>query len=394
MRIPYRDPLPPPTIIPKSATVLPSAVAALLRFLTTPTPNGLPDSTVVLSGAGLSVASGLADYRGVHGTYRVNKAYRPIYHDEFMTSHPSRQRYWARSFLGWPTLHKAAPNAGHFAVRDLARMGLVGSVITQNVDSFHSRAHPDLRTVELHGYLRSTVCTTCREEFSRDVFQSELARLNPAWDEFLHEALASGALNLDIPGRKAHVKGLKTNPDGDVDLEGAPYTTFRYPPCPNCLAESPRLLRNQGLTIDVDEDGAWKAGGTAGVLKPAVIMFGESIPQRVKMAAESAIDKAGRMLVLGTSLATGSAWMLARRAKERGMPMGVVNIGGIRGEEQFFSDMDVEQPGTQGVRVEFPTDTILPDVVDQLKQQSAGRGSGSTGTSEPMSSAAFKNMAS
>ncbi|MBE3048746.1 hypothetical protein IMZ48_40850 [Candidatus Bathyarchaeota archaeon] len=391
MRIPYRDPLPPPTIIPRSATALPSAVAALVRFLTAPAPHGLPDSTVVLSGAGLSVASGLADYRGAHGTYRLNKAYRPIYHAEFMESHASRQRYWARSFLGWTSLHKAVPNAGHYAVRDLGRMGLVRSVVTQNVDSFHSAAHPDLQTVELHGYLRATVCTSCREEFPREVFQAELARLNPTWHDFLLKAMASGALDLDS-SIKTNIKGLRRNADGDVDLEDAPYTTFRYPPCPHCLTESPRLLRNEGLTIDVDEDGALKAGSTAGILKPAVIMFGESIPRRVKMAAESAFDKAGRLLVLGTSLATGSAWMLARKAKERGMPMAVVNIGGIRGEEQFFSDIDGEQPGTQGVRVEFPTDTILPDVVDQLKQQSAGAGSKGTDTPGHRNPAVIKNM--
>lgn len=391
MRIPYRDPLPPPTIIPRSATALPAAVAALLHFLTTAPPNGLPNSTVVLSGAGLSVASGLSDYRGDNGTYRVNKAYRPIYHSEFMADHKARQRYWARSFLGWSTFDKAAPNAGHYAVRDLSRLGLVRSVVTQNVDSFHSRAHPDLRTVELHGYLRSAVCTTCREEFSRDIFQGELARLNPAWDTFLHEALASGALDLDTPGSTSS-KGLRKNADGDVDLPNAPYTTFRYPPCPHCLAETPRLLRNQGLSIDVDQDGAWKAGSTAGILKPAVVMFGESIPQRVKMAAEDAVDKAGKLLVLGTSLATGSAWMLARRAKERGMPMAVVNMGGIRGEELFFSDVDGEQPGTHGVRVEFPTDTILPAVVEQFKQQSAAAESSDTDADELENPVTFKNM--
>lgn len=391
MRIPYRDPLPPPTIIPRSATALPAAVAALVHFLTNTPSNGLPNSTVVLSGAGLSVASGLADYRGVNGTYRVNKSYRPIYHSEFMANHQSRQRYWARSFLGWSTFHQAAPNAGHYAVRDLSTLGLVKSVITQNVDSFHSRAHPDVRTVELHGYLRSAVCTTCREEFSRDIFQSELARLNPAWDTFLQEALASGALDLDTPG-KSSFKGLRKNPDGDVDLADAPYTTFRYPPCPNCLAESPRLARNQGLSIDVDEDGAWMAGSTAGILKPAVIMFGESIPQRVKMAAEDAVDKAGKLLVLGTSLATGSAWMLARRAKERGMPMAVVNMGGIRGEELFFSNVDGDQPGMHGVRVEFPTDTILPAVVDQFKQRSMAAGSSETDAEELENPVMFKNM--
>ncbi|PKS12666.1 hypothetical protein jhhlp_000874 [Lomentospora prolificans] len=393
MRIPYRDPLPPPAIIPRSATTLQAAIAALLQFLTAPPPNGLPDSTVVLSGAGLSVASGLADYRGVNGTYRVNKSYRPIYHNEFIASHPSRQRYWARSFLGWSSLHKATPNAGHHAVRDLGELGLVKNVITQNVDSFHSTAHPHLPTVELHGYLRSTVCMTCREEFSRDVFQHELARLNPAWDEFMREAVASGALNTEVP-HHARIKGLRTNPDGDVDLADAPYTTFRYPPCPSCLAESPRLFRNEGLVIDTDDDGAWKPGSTAGVLKPAVIMFGESIPGRVKLVAEEAIDKAGRLLVLGTSLATGSAWMLARRAKQRGMPMAVVNIGGIRGEDFFFSDVDHHQPGNEGVRVEFATDQLLPAVVDQLKQRAGPERPRGQDILELRNSAVFKDMLS
>lgn len=393
MRIPYRDPLPPPTIIPRSATTLQSAVAALLQFLNTPPPNGLPDSTVVLSGAGLSVASGLADYRGVNGTYRVNKSYRPIYHNEFIANHAFRQRYWARSFLGWSSLHKATPNAGHYAIRDLGQLGLVKHVITQNVDSFHSTAHPHLPTVELHGYLRSTVCMTCREEFSRDDFQHELARLNPAWHAFLIEAVASGALNTEVP-HHSRAKGLRTNPDGDVDLADAPYTTFRYPPCPNCLAESPRLFRSQNLLIETDEDGAWKPGSTAGILKPAVIMFGESIPKRVKLVAEEAIDKAGRLLVLGTSLATGSAWMLARRAKQRGMPMAVINIGGIRGEEFFFSEVDRQQPGNEGVRVELATDELLPLLVDQLKQRSDLASSHEKCTLELNNSAVFKDMLS
>ncbi|SPO02779.1 related to sirtuin type 4 [Cephalotrichum gorgonifer] len=392
MRIPYRDPLPPPAIIPRSATTLPAAVAALVQFLTSPSPNGLPESTVVLSGAGLSVASGLADYRGVNGTYRVNKAYHPIYYSEFMASHTSRQRYWARSFLGWPTLHNAAPNAGHYAIRDLGRLGFVKSVITQNVDSFHSTAHPDIQTTELHGYLRAAVCTTCREEFSRDVFQHELARLNPTWDSFLHDALASGALNPDDPSKKTVLKGLRTNPDGDVDLADAPYTTFRYPPCPHCLAESPRLMRNQGLAVDVDEDGAWKDGSTAGVLKPAVVMFGENIPKRVKMAAEAAIDRAGKILVLGTSLATASAWMLARKAKERGMPIAVINLGGVRGEELFFPDPDVLRSGAHAVRVELPTDRLLPALVDELKTQSVAGDSEATRIPEPNNSEAFKDI--
>ena len=87
---------------------------------------------VLLTGAGISVASGLADYRGIGGTYTLNKTYRPIYYHEFIANHEARKRYWARSFLGWTNLHKARPNVAHFAVKDLGKMGLVSSVITQS----------------------------------------------------------------------------------------------------------------------------------------------------------------------------------------------------------------------------------------------------------------------
>jgi len=118
MRIPYTGPLPSPTIIPRIANNIPGAISALAHFLSAPPSPSLrhspsfqhassdPSSTVVISGAGISVASGLADYRGTNGTYRVNKTYRPIYYHEFIAHHEARKRYWARSFLGWTSLHK------------------------------------------------------------------------------------------------------------------------------------------------------------------------------------------------------------------------------------------------------------------------------------------------
>lgn len=367
MKIPYTDLLPPSTVFPASATSIEGAIAALQKFLLTPSPNNLPQQTVVLTGAGVSVASGLADYRGVKGTYRVNKTYRPIYYPEFLNNHEARKRYWARSFLGWSSLHKASPNSGHHAVRDLGHMGLVRSVITQNVDSFHPKAHPDLPTLELHGYLRSTVCTTCKTEYSRDEFQTELARLNPRWALLLKEALASGALNTEDPVEK-RFRGLKMNPDGDVDLPDAPYTTFRYPACPTCLTNPPPNADGHRHTVEVDQEGAWKLPSTAGILKPAVVMFGESIAHNVKTAAEDAIDGAGKILIMGTSLATYSAWRLAKRAQDRGMPMAIVNIGGVRGEDKFFTDVSPDQQGEQGLRIELSTDDLLPALVSQLRK--------------------------
>lgn len=152
LRVPYTNPLPLPKIIPASATTLSGAIAALVDFLSPslpPTTSSSPASqshpsaqlpstqhggqTLLLTGAGISVASGLADYRGANGTYTLNKTYRPIYFNEFCESHEARKRYWARSFMGWTTLHKARPNRAHEACGELGRMGVVGNVITQSM---------------------------------------------------------------------------------------------------------------------------------------------------------------------------------------------------------------------------------------------------------------------
>ncbi|KAI0180392.1 DHS-like NAD/FAD-binding domain-containing protein [Hypoxylon sp. FL1284] len=360
-RIPYTDKLPYPRVFPNSCKTMHGAIPALQEFFKSSHP------AVVLSGAGISVASGLKDYRGPEGTYRLNKAFRPIYYGEFIVSHEARKRHWARSFFGWSTVQKAKPNVGHLAVKHLGELGFVQSVITQNVDSLHSEAHPELPTVELHGYLRSCVCLSCNEELSRDTFQSELVRLNPAWGALLESLVASGALNTEDPEEK-RAKGVRVNPDGDFDFPDAPYTTFRYPPCPRCLAEPPLMADGSRATVEVDEDGAWKPTSTAGVLKPAVIMFGENIQTSIKIAAEQAIDNAESLLILGTSLATYSAFRLAKRAKNRGIPIAIINLGGVRGEVSFFADMDPSLGGSQGLRANLPIKKLLPTVVEQLRQ--------------------------
>lgn len=136
MRIPYTAPLPDPKILPSSASTLSGAIAALSDFLlpNSRTPNA---STVLLTGAGISVASGLADYRGTKGTYTLNKTYRPIYFHEFVANHEARKRYWARSFLGWTNLSKSKPNHAHDAVAELGQMGHLSSVITQSTHTPH-----------------------------------------------------------------------------------------------------------------------------------------------------------------------------------------------------------------------------------------------------------------
>lgn len=235
------------------------------------------------------------------------------------------------------------------------------------MDICRPTAHTHLPTTELHGYLRSLVCLTCRNEYPRRSFQEQLARLNPTWAAFLEEMLASGALDTENPIERRK-KGLEANPDGDVDVPDAPYTTFRYPACPVCLEKPPQKPGGGVVKIQTDGDGAWDTKSEGGVLKPAVIMFGESIPAATKVAAEEAVDEAGRMLVIGSSLATYSAWRLVKRAKERQMPIGILNMGGARGEESFFNDVLESSTGREAVRISENAEQVLPEIVKLLKE--------------------------
>ncbi|PVI06640.1 DHS-like NAD/FAD-binding domain-containing protein, partial [Periconia macrospinosa] len=443
LRVPYTDPFPAPRIIPASASTPSGAVEALVRFLAPSLPNSrhpppgirhahaashridngsgheVGRSTLFLTGAGISVASGLADYRGTNGTYTLNRTYRPIYYHEFCANHEARKRYWARSFLGWTNLSNAKPNIAHYAVGRLGSgtspspspsspstgekpkqnkgLGIVQSIITQNVDSFHPIAHPTLPTTELHGYLRTLTCISCGTEYPRDAFQLDLRRLNPTWADFLDEMLDKGALASEDPKEREKL-GLKTNPDGDVDVPGARYETFRYPACPTCLNSSASSLGDDDGDaghVHTDADGAYipspsspspstsfsSSSTTAttttttakkGILKPSVIMFGESIPASRKLEAERAVDAAGRILVVGSSLATYSAWRLVKRARDRGLPVGILNIGGCRGEDVFFAGLGEEEGGEQGVRVSLGADVVLPRVVEELERLKGG----------------------
>jgi NAD-dependent deacetylase len=114
---------------------------------------------LVFSGAGVSTASGIPDFRGPGGVWTRR---RPVYYEEFLASEPARVEYWDYKLETWEIYQHAKPNALHHAIVALERAGKVVSVVTQNVDGLHRRAgtSPSL-LVELHGTDLLVECQRC-----------------------------------------------------------------------------------------------------------------------------------------------------------------------------------------------------------------------------------------
>ena len=135
---------------------------------------GAADRILVFTGAGISTASGIPDYRGPQGVWKKR---RPVYYQEFMASAESRVEYWDFKLCGWPAIRDAKPNAVHEAVHDLERAGKLEAVVTQNVDGLHGKAgtSPD-RLVEIHGTDSVVQCQTCGATSEPGPHYEEFAR--------------------------------------------------------------------------------------------------------------------------------------------------------------------------------------------------------------------------
>jgi NAD-dependent SIR2 family protein deacetylase len=235
-------------------------------------------SWTCLSGAGISTDSGIPDYRGPSSPRAT-----PMMYAEFVGSAASRQRYWARSFLGWQRMGTAVPNAGHRALAELAAFGLNG-IITQNVDGLHELAGSD-PVIDLHGRIDSVVCLDCGQLSSRAVYQDRLLELNPD--------VADG----DDLGH------AELRPDGDAEVED--WSSFRVAPCLRC----------------------------GGVLKPDVVFFGESVPKDRVERSYRMVDSSEVLLVAGSSLTVMSGLRFVRHNAKQGKPVIIINRGETRGDD-------------------------------------------------------------
>jgi NAD-dependent SIR2 family protein deacetylase len=234
----------------------------------------------ILSGAGLSTESGIPDYRGPTGLARNAQ---PMTYQTFTGSAAARQRYWARSHLGWRAIAAAAPNSGHQAVAELERRGQLAGIITQNVDGLHQAAGAQ-QVIELHGSLSRVRCLGCGQRTARTELDRRLRAANPGWNE--------------QPGQ--------LNPDGDAMLSDGAEARFQVVDCADC----------------------------GGVLKPDVIFFGENVPRTRVDSCFELVSGSRALVVLGSSLTVMSGYRFVRHAARLGIPVAIVNQGPTRGDPE------------------------------------------------------------
>jgi NAD-dependent SIR2 family protein deacetylase len=283
--MPREQPLPPVSTAPRAD--LATMAAAVLRHA----------PALVLTGAGISTESGIPDYRGPDGRRRV----MPMTHGEFVATSEARQRYWARSHVGWQRFAAARPNAGHRSVAALQERGLLGPVITQNVDGLHQGAG-SRDVTELHGSLADVVCLTCGDRTDRETLQRRMAEANPGFVDLVAGAAPDGSR-----------VSSQIRPDGDVVLPDDAVARFVLPRCGVC-------------------------GGDA--LKPDVVFFGGSVPKERVERCYALVDSAPALLVLGSSLAVMSGYRFVRRARARGIPVLVITHGPTRGDAETTHHLD------------------------------------------------------
>lgn len=116
--------------------------------------------TVALTGAGISVPSGIPDFRSPGTGFWESVDPMEVAHiDAF---HRDAERFWAFYSARFAILDDKQPNGAHLALAELERRGLVEAVVTQNIDMLHRRAG-SRRVVEVHGSVETSSCLECPE---------------------------------------------------------------------------------------------------------------------------------------------------------------------------------------------------------------------------------------
>ena len=204
-------------------------------------------SIVAMTGAGISTAAGIPDFRSPGGIWTKVE---PITFQEFMASEDARLEDWRRRFEMNDLLASCEPTLAHRSLAAMVRSGRMSAIVTQNIDGLHQRAGTDPEhLIELHGNGTYGRCVDCGT-------QMDLAEAR----KFIAE------------------KG-------------------RSPVCSNC----------------------------SGLVKAAVISFGQAMPENELKRAANLAAKADLVFAIGTSLVVHPAATLPLIGVENGAELVIIN---------------------------------------------------------------------
>lgn len=130
--------------------------------------------TVSLTGAGVSTASGIPDFRGPNGLYK--RLPNNIFDLEFFKNNPAK--YYELTFDLVHTFDEKQPSTTHKMLSKLEKAGYLEAVITQNIDGLHQKAGSS-NVVELHGNTSKFLCLNCGKSYSKEDLTEILNKQNP-----------------------------------------------------------------------------------------------------------------------------------------------------------------------------------------------------------------------
>ena len=130
---------------------------------------------VALTGAGISTPSGIPDFRSPSSGLWEHDDPMVVANIQTFKRSPGRFFNWMRPLL--KSMLVATPNAAHFALAQLEKNGVLKAVITQNIDTLHTRA--DSKTIhEVHGHMRESTCIRCYTIYPAEASAEAVLELN------------------------------------------------------------------------------------------------------------------------------------------------------------------------------------------------------------------------
>lgn len=213
---------------------------------------------VALTGAGISVESGIPDFRSKGGLW---ERFDPWEYATIQAFEKNPAKVWVMLKEMDGLLARARPNPAHYALAELEAQGRLDGIITQNVDNLHQAAG-SRKVIEYHGNAHRFVCLNCRGHWPREA----------------------------------------------LDFNATPLYCY-----------------------------------CGGLIKPDVVFFGESIPEKALYAANSLAINCDLMLIIGTSAEVAPANILPEVAKNNGAAIVENNLEHTR-LSLFLSDYFLQGP--------------------------------------------------